>query len=349
MKKLIKRIIIWSIILAAIGFAAWKFFGPKPPEEPESYTVSIGDVQSTVSINATLVPRIYANIGAETLTEVTAVHARVGDIVQAGEKLVTLDRASLWKQIEIAKLDVERAVLAEQQGREDSSNLPRRNRLSLKKASEQARLRLQELYTLSAKGILTSPISGVITTMNAREGEVVTGTTSPVSGVTAGTVIRIIDPSSLIVEAFVSESDIVTMRTGQKAIMSFDALPGEEFEASISHIDPEASSIQDVIYFKTEFTIDHLDGRLRSGMSGDISVVAQENEDVPTLPLRFVVRDDDGQFVWTQNGFDAQGIAQYQKTYIQTGVQSDDGLVEVADGISDGITIYNVPDVEEEK
>jgi RND family efflux transporter MFP subunit len=348
MKKWLKRIIVWGLTLIVLGFLAWKFFGPKTPEPPESYTVSIEDVQSTVSINATLVPQIYANVSAETLTEVTEVHANVGDVVQAGDLLVTLDRASLWKQIEVAKLDVDRAVLAEQQGREDSSNLPRRNRLSLKKASEQARLRLQELYTLSAKGVLTSPISGVVTTMNARAGEVVTGTTSPVAGVTAGTVIRVIDPSSLAVEAFVSESDIVTMRVGQKATMSFDALPDEDFSAVITHIDPEASSIQDVIYFKTEFTIDRLDDRLRSGMSGDINVISQEKIGVPTIPLRFVSRDDSGQFVWTANGFDAKGSPLYAKSPIQTGVQSDDGLVEITDGISDGVSIYNVVEEKEE-
>ncbi len=347
MKKWIKRLLFWAIILVVGGFLLWKFFGPKDVDPPESYVVNTSDVQSSVSINATLTPQIYANIGAETLTEVMQVHAEVGDIVEEGDTLVTLDRAALWKQIEIAKLDVERAVLAEQQGREDSSNLPRRNRLSLKKASEQARQRLQELYILNQKGVLTSPISGLVTTMNAREGEVVTGTTSPVAGVTAGTIIRIIDPASLEVEAFISESDIVEMRLGQKAEMTFDALPEETFSAHITHIDPEASSIQDVIYFKTTFAIDNLDDRIRSGMSGDVDIITQEAANVTALPLRFVGRDDNGLFVWTEDGVDAKGIVQYKKTVIATGVEGDEGLVEILSGVTKGTKIYNVVEEDE--
>jgi len=346
MKKWLKRLIVWGLVLAVVGLALWKFFGPNPVEPPESVTASERDIRSSVSINATLTPQTYANISSETLTEVTEVHAQVGDTVAAGDVLVTLDRAALWKQIEVAKLDVDRAVLAEQQGREKSSNNTSKQRLSLKKASEQARQRLQELYVRNQKGVLTSPISGLVTTMNAREGEVVTGTTSPVAGVTAGTIIRIIDPLSLEVEAFISESDIVTMREGQKALMTFDALPDATFDAQITQIDPEASSIQDVIYFKTIFAIDGLDSRLRSGMSGDVDIITDEALAVTSLPLRFVNRDDTGRYVWTANGTDAKGVAQYQKSYIETGVEGDDGFVEVLDGLASGTEIFNATDEE---
>lgn len=347
MKKWIKRIIFWGIILLIVGFVVWKIFGPKAVTPPEAETVTTGDVISTVSINATLKPQIYANVGAETLTEVTKVHAEVGDTVSTGDVLVTLDRAALWKQIGVAKLNVDRAVLAEQQGRENSSRTTRKDRLSLKKASEQARLQLQELYTLNAKGVLTSPIDGIITTMNAREGEVVTGTTSPVAGVTAGTIIRIIDPKSLEVEAFISESDIVEMTLEQEAIMRFDALPEESFRARITHIDPEASSLQDVIYFKTTFAIDSIDDRLRSGMSGDIDIITAQAMGATKLPLRFVSRDDMGEYVWSADGTDEKGNPQYQKTYIDTGVEGDEGFVEILSGVSPSEIIYNV--VEEDK
>ncbi len=348
MKKWLKRIIFWGILLAIVGFIAWKFFGPKEVEPPESYTTSSNDIQSTISINATLVPSVYANISAETLSEVTDVHVRVGDTIEKGQKLVTLDQAALATQIRSARLAVDSAVEQEQAARKVSARTTSAQRKVLKNTSEQARQRLNELYTLSRKGVLTSPIAGVVTIQNARVGEVITGTTSPVAGVTAGTVIRIIDPLSLHVEAFVSESDIVDLRVGQSATMTFDALPDQTFNTMISQIDPEASSIQDVIYFKTEFEIGGLSSKLRSGMSGDIDIITQESSDVLTIPLRFVRNDDQGQFVHVAGVLDPKGVQTYTKRYVETGIEGDDGLAEVLDGLKSGETIYNVVEEEDE-
>jgi|GEM_PF-601936 len=348
MKKWLKRILFWGILIAIIGFIAWRFFGPKEVEPPESYTPAAGDVQSTISINATLVPDNYANISAETLSEVTAVHVSVGDTVMEDQKLVTLDQAALATQIRSAQLAVDSAVEQEQAARRKSANTSSAQRKVLKNASEQARQRLHELYTLRSKGVLTSPIAGVVTIQNARVGEVITGTTSPVAGVTAGTVIRIIDALTLHVEAFVSESDIIDLRVGQSATMTFDALPDESFDAVISQIDPEASSIQDVIYFKTEFEISGLNSKLRSGMSGDIDIITQESSNVLTIPLRFVRNDDDGQYVNVADGTDEKGQATYAKKYIQTGIEGDDGFAEVLDGLNNGETIYNIQEDEDE-
>ena len=337
MKKFLKKWLWRVLILGVIAFAIWKWWFDKEVEEPESYTVERGEIVTSISVNAALVPERYAHISSESPTLATEVRVKVGDTVAKGETLVNLDRSTLWAQIREAQVGVERAVAEEQGARRKSARTSKEQRLALKKASEQARQRLNQLYALSAKNALMAPIDGVVTEVNIREGEIATGT-----------LVRIIDPLSLHIESFISESDIVDLYVGQKAEMTFDAKSREQFPAMISQIYPEATNIQDVIYFRTLFIMLEDDPSIRPGMSGDIDIITTEKKDVLTIPLRYVRRGDDGTFVSVRSGIDDKGNPVYEKRMITLGIEGDDdGNAEIVDGLSLGEVIYLIRDEEE--
>lgn len=336
MKKLLKKW-FWRIaILGVIIFVIWKWKFDVTVEPPESFSVERGDLTTSISINATLVPERYAQISSESPTLATEVHVRVGDIVASGETLVSLDRSTLWAQIQEARAGVERAVAEEQGARRRSARASKEQILSLKKASEQARHRLNQLYAASAKNSLTAPMEGVVTEVNIREGEVATGM-----------LVRIIDPLSLHVESFISESDIVDLHVGKKAQMTFDAKSETSFTSTITQIYPEASNIQDVIYFRTLFTLDDDDPSIRPGMSGDIDIITKQKNGVLYTPLRFVRRSDDGPYVSVRSGTDERGNPTYEKRMVTIGIDGDDeGRAEIIDGLSLGEEIYLIREEE---
>jgi len=329
-----KKKIIWIIVaVGIIGLGAWFFLRDKSSAPPESYTVDTGTVTSSVSVNAKLTPMTYANIGAEAVAKVANVNVAVGDHVKKGQVLLTLDRADLWQRIAAAKIAVTRAEIAERAMRLKSAHATKAQKLDRKKATEQARIHLRELYALAAKGVLTAPLDGVVSVQNAHVGELATGTRT-------GPIIRIIDPKSLEIEAYISESDIVDLHVGQEAQMTFDALNGTPRKAHITHIDPEATSIQDVVYFRVRFALDETDERLRPGMSGDIDIITKQSDDAVRIPLRFIRRDDAGTYVFIKKEGSSADNTDYIKKYITIGTEGDDGFVAVSDGLASGTTIY---------
>ncbi len=150
------------------------------------------------------------------------------------------------------------------------------------------------------------------------------------------------------VEALISEADVAEVFVGQEAEITFDAFTSDEkFSAKVSHIDPEATDIQDVVYFRALFELDKIDERVRSGMTTDIDILASRKENVNVIPLRFIRRDDGGSYVFVKKNeeedsgsvlFGKKDVVENsaEKRYVKTGIESDDGLMEIVEGIDEG-------------
>src|SRR5690606_12102442 len=80
---------------------------------------------------------------------------------------------------------------------------------------------------------IVSPIDGIVTRRNIEEGEtVVVGTMN-----NPGTVLlTIADMSVIDAEVEVDETDVPSVRIGQRATISVDALPGRELQGTVTEI-----------------------------------------------------------------------------------------------------------------
>ncbi len=74
--------------------------------------------------------------------------------------------------------------------------------------------------------------------------------------------------------------------------------------------------------------------RFRSGMNVDVDIVVEEKNDVLQIPMRFVRHDDHGSYVYVQKNI---GL---EKQYITTGLEGDDGNVEVVEGLQENEEIF---------
>lgn len=335
MKNHKKKIIIGIIVLIIIGIV-WYKFRSSNQEEVESYVIEKGSVEKTLSVSGKIEPKEYVDLSFETPALVSWVDVEIGDKVEKGQALMRLDKSSLWANVKEAQVAVEKAVASEQLARRNWELYKPEEKEQFKKTSEQARLNLEAVKAQYYKGTLNSPIDGVVTQVNAKEGEVA-----------QGVVVRIInDGNNFEVEAEVSEADIAEIFVGQEAEVTFDAFTSDEkFSAKVSQIDPEAKDIQDVVYFRVLFELDKIDERTRSGMTVDVDILSSQKDDVLVVPLRFVRRDDAGSYVFVKKdkeekqGFFAKkskAADNAEKRYVKTGIESDDGLMEIVDGVEDG-------------
>ncbi|NTU66570.1 MAG: efflux RND transporter periplasmic adaptor subunit [Candidatus Moranbacteria bacterium] len=177
------------------------------------------------------------------------------------------------------------------------------------------------------KATLVSPVNGIITEVNNKEGEVL-GT-----GVIKETFSRVMS-LDMIIESQVPESDIVKIRNGEHAKITFDALSQDDvFDGEIIELDPASTTIQDVVYYQIKLRMNTADSRIKPGMSANVDIATAEKKDVIMVPMRAVKTDDASKKKYVDV---LQTDNTTKKAYVETGLQGDEGMVEIKSGLSGG-------------
>jgi HlyD family secretion protein len=185
--------------------------------------------------------------------------------------------------------------------------------------SQEQQLRTQELrmqsesataesarYDLS-KVRIESPINGIVTRRNIEEGEtVVIGTMN-----NAGTVLlTIADMSVIQAEVEVDETDIPSVKMGQPAKVTIDALPGQSFTGKVTEIGNspiqtgtgQQSSSTQATNFKVVVTLDKEIAEVRPGFTCTAEITTAVRDETISVPIqattvREMIVDDKGNLV----------------------------------------------------
>lgn len=176
-----------------------------------------------------------------------------------------------------------------------------------------------------AKATLISPVNGIITEVNNKPGEIL-GT-----GVIKESFSRVMSLDMLI-ESKIPESDIVKVKLGQHAKVTFDALTADDvFDGEIIEIDPASTTIQDVVYYTIKLKLSTMDSRIKPGMSTNVDIDTARKDNVVIAPLRAIKTEDTKKYVDVLLANDTT-----KKVYVETGLEGDDGMVEIKSGLSGG-------------
>ena len=137
--------------------------------------------------------------------------------------------------------------------------------------------------------IIKAPIDGKITEINYEIGEQV---------LNASPVISMLADDNFEIEVFISESDISKIKVNNKADITFDAF-GDDYKiiGHVYFIDPAATSISDVIYYKVKinFTEDEINKNnfvVRSGMTANVDIITNSKDNVLVIPNRAISNKD---------------------------------------------------------
>jgi RND family efflux transporter MFP subunit len=175
------------------------------------------------------------------------------------------------------------------------------------------------------KATLFSPVNGIITEVNNKPGEIL-GT-----GVIKESFSRVMS-LDMIIESKVPESDIVKVKLGQHAKVTFDALSADDvFDSEIIEIDPASTTIQDVVYYNIKLKLDTVDVRIKPGMSANIDIATAQKSDVFSIPQRAIKSEGAKKYVDV-----LQADNTTKKVYVVTGLEGDEGMVEITSGLKEG-------------
>jgi HlyD family secretion protein len=188
---------------------------------------------------------------------------------------------------------------------------------------EEARAAVDRLIAEIEKTVLHAPFPGVVSAVNAEEGEIVTAQKVVVSLISAG---------EFEIETYVPEIDIARLKEGDSASVTLDAYGGKEiFYADIIGIDPAETVIEGVSTYKTILQFKKPDEKIRSGMTANIDIVVGAKENVIVIPVRAVLEENGETFVRMYLGAEST-----KEIPVITGLRGSEGTVEIIDGVEEG-------------
>ncbi|HHE33065.1 MAG TPA: HlyD family efflux transporter periplasmic adaptor subunit [Chlorobaculum parvum] len=133
---------------------------------------------------------------------------------------------------------------------------------------------------------LISPIDGQVIVSSLNPGQTIT---------TSDAVLVLSD--RLIVQADVDETDIGSVKVGQKARISLDAWPDIYVDGVVDHIYYESTLVNNVNIYHVDIVPSRVPEVFRSGMSANVEIVVKEKSGVLTLPVGAVKSRDVRSFV----------------------------------------------------
>ncbi|MCD6106770.1 MAG: efflux RND transporter periplasmic adaptor subunit [Caldisericaceae bacterium] len=174
---------------------------------------------------------------------------------------------------------------------------------------------------------ITSPISGTILSLYIQEG----GTAS------MGTIAVIGNTENFIAEAFSDEIDVVNIKKGQDALLTFDALPHKEVKGTVEYIGNSTTAVSGIQAYKIKIKIDDSSIVLKDGLSVNVDITTQMKNNVLAVPIESAFYHDGKYYVDV-----VQSDNTIQRKEVETGISSDD-YTEIISGLSEGDTILRVP------
>lgn len=175
--------------------------------------------------------------------------------------------ADLYKQRIITAQEMEQATLGFANA--DASVIKARTNLSI------AQVRLQD-------ATVRAPTNGTIIARPVSEGTVITSATTSASGGT--TIMQMADLSKVRMRAFVNETDIGNVKSGQTATVTVDAFPNRRFVGIVEMVEPQAVVQSSVTMFPVLVSLSNADGALKPGMNGAVVMDIARKDNVLAVP-----------------------------------------------------------------
>jgi membrane fusion protein (multidrug efflux system) len=212
---------------------------------------------------------------------VQRVHFESGDLVHAGQVLVTLSDASNVAGVDAASANYRNAQqqFDRQQGLVARQLVAASTLDTLRAARDAAKAQLDQARTAVSDRVITAPFDGVLGLRQV----------SPGSLVTPGTVIATLDDVSVIKLDFsVPERELTALAKGQAVIARSDAYPDKAFDGTIASLDSRVDPVTRAITVQAQ--IANPERKLRPGMLLDVAVQqpARQTLQVPELALQQV-------------------------------------------------------------
>jgi RND family efflux transporter MFP subunit len=307
----VARWIVWTgllILLAALGFAGWRWVTRERPVEVQVATVSVraaGTQAAVLNASGYVTARRRATVSSKITGKVVEVDVEEGKNVVQGQVLARLDDSTPKAALALAEAQAEaaRRGLRENEVRLDQARLAERRAAqllqdrivsqsqldqakadadsidahiaALKEQIRVAERQIEVQQTDLTNYVIRAPFSGVAISKDAQPGEMV----SPVSaggGFTRTGICTIVDMHSLEIEVDVNESYISRVKPGQDVDAVLDAYPDWHIPAHVITLVPTADRQKATVLVRLGFK--QLDPRILPDMAIKVTFLREAGD-----------------------------------------------------------------------
>lgn len=321
------------------------------------------DIVQTVQAAGVLQPRIKVDVGAQVSGQIKRIHVELGQQVQRGDLLVSLDpevarsevvqaEAAVAQQgalIEVRQADLQLAhAEASRQRRllKGQATAPidaERAEVELLKIEADLRGQIATLKRLEADlnsrrlrlgyTAIAAPIDGMVVNLPVQEGQtVIAAQITPV-------MVTLAKMEEITVRARVPESDIAQVQVGQAA--RFVTLSGNanRYEGKVRVIQPVPERTGNAVFYNVLFEVSNRDSKLLSDMTVQVSIDTGAVKQALTVPLVALGQfSGDGSYEVQLIGEDGRASARRVRTGLQDGTK-----VQVTEGLQAGDKVLLAP------
>jgi len=285
--------------LVLVAGAYWAYEIVSGPDAGTAASASVrtvevqqGTVTASVTADGSLASAESASASFVTGGTVTSISARVGDKVKKGQVLAKVDPAEAKRTRAAAEADLDAArdavTRAEDAGTDTSS---------AENEVTQGELAVDEAEAAVTGTVLRAPMAGTVVAVNGTLGSSSSGTSSSgsssgggpsadgssssssLSSSTSSGFIDLANLSKLQVTAAFAEADATSLKDGQAATITWNALSGTTQTGKVVAIDPQATTANNVVTYGVTLSLDKVPTGAKPGQTVSVSVVTGEVAD----------------------------------------------------------------------
>lgn len=338
----------------------------------EVATVETQVVRSSILASGALAYRRQVQLRSEVVGKVAAVNVEEGDVVAAGDVVIALDPEQFRAQVEQQEANVRLQEIAIERQRVLLENLERRvdrqrelferglldenayeaveNELALARVDlrsreeslTQARAALAQARDNLARTEIRSPIDGIVILLDVEPGEAVIAGTTNIPGTTLA---EVADPSVMLAEVQVDETDIARIARGQSASIFAAAFPDTALPGIVEEIAVSAQQAagQQNLSFEVKIRLTEPDAvALRPGMSCRAEIYTESSEDALAVPVQAVLYDEEAGAEQAQPYVFVVADGKAVRREVETGLSSDSHM-EILSGLEAGEEVVTGP------
>lgn len=367
------RIIIWILVVLAVGGGVYAFAKPRLEATFFKTEVDITEIalvspaQASIELSSTgyVVPQTTTQVSSKIPGRVAEVNVKEGDMVKAGQVLMVLDSADFEAKHRSAQSLVAtaraRVAAAKAQATEVNVQFEREKKLVAEGAAPKATLenltarlasvtenvKAAEAEVAAAatevKAVevnlaylkITSPIDGRVVSKPPQRGELVGALTlSPLT-------IEVADMTSLQVESDVPESRLELIKAKAPCEIVLDAYPSRRFRGEVVEVSPKVNRQKATVKVKVRF-VDSMEDVLPemaarvSFLTKELDSAAMKEKPKVVVPRSALVERNGQKFVYVVEG------ERVKLTPVLVGAPFGDGL-ELTQGPSAGTRVIKMP------
>lgn len=332
-KRLVKFLLghkgkLLIILLVLAIFFSFKLFRPQKETSFKTGSVINKDIVSRVTSSGTITAKTQAVLHFQTAGKLIWLGVSKGDKVSKWQAVAKLDSRDVEKNLIKALRDYSKERNDFEEDNRDTYRFVALND-TIKRILEKNQWDLEksvldvEIKSLAIElSLLYSPIEGIVTSSEMSVAGV---------NILSSNDITITDTNSVYFLGEVDELDISNIQLDQKATITLDSYPDEEFPATVINIGFTAVTTDaGGTAFTVELSLpDNQELKFKPGMNGDAQIDLQTKTAVLTVPGESVFEEDGKNFVYLyQNNLPL-------KQEVNIGLEGNDDI-EIISGLKEG-------------